>query len=102
MPKGWRSRERDASSSEDEKPDKIGEVLNAIEDSKKQVNLAIDKTIDRGDKLEDLEDKALILKDDAGIHIHRFCPFQQNTHFVAQNSFPETQRRSRGECAGRT
>merc|ERR1712154_310749 len=52
---------------DEESMDKIKEIQMCIEDSKAQVAKAIDKTIERGDKLGDLEDKAEGLRDDADL-----------------------------------
>lgn len=44
---------------------KIEEVEMGITEAKEQVLLVIDKTLDRGDKLDELDDKANNLKDNA-------------------------------------
>lgn len=64
----WRRVESQELASSDEEPmDKVKEVQMAIEQSKHQVNRAIEKTLARGDKLDDLEDKAEGLQQEAQI-----------------------------------
>mmetsp|Transcript_10940 Transcript_10940/g.17572 ORF Transcript_10940/g.17572 Transcript_10940/m.17572 type:complete len:115 (-) Transcript_10940:144-488(-) len=70
MPKSiWGKKQRAVDSDSDEEaPDaKVREVQLAIEESKDQVNQAIIKTIERGDQLEDLADKADNLQNDADL-----------------------------------
>eukprot|EP00486_Rosalina_sp_Unknown_P006406 CAMPEP_0201575612 /NCGR_PEP_ID=MMETSP0190_2-20130828/20931_1 /ASSEMBLY_ACC=CAM_ASM_000263 /TAXON_ID=37353 /ORGANISM="Rosalina sp." /LENGTH=87 /DNA_ID=CAMNT_0048005467 /DNA_START=143 /DNA_END=403 /DNA_ORIENTATION=+ len=64
----WRRSESQVlGSSDEESMDKIKEIQMAIEDSKDQVNMAIEKTLARGDKLADLEDKAEDMQQEASL-----------------------------------
>eukprot|EP00483_Globobulimina_turgida_P000926 UN00927 len=68
MSSKWRNKYQKANiDSEEESVDKIKEIQMCIESSKAEVNKAIDKTIERGDKLEDLEFQAQNLQDKAEI-----------------------------------
>ena len=71
---GWRDRGKgdpvSMTSDSDEHVDKITEVQMEIDASKHTVRRAIDKTIQRGDKLDDLEDKAEQMRDQ-GEMFHR-------------------------------
>eukprot|EP00485_Elphidium_margaritaceum_P024325 CAMPEP_0202712518 /NCGR_PEP_ID=MMETSP1385-20130828/42094_1 /ASSEMBLY_ACC=CAM_ASM_000861 /TAXON_ID=933848 /ORGANISM="Elphidium margaritaceum" /LENGTH=84 /DNA_ID=CAMNT_0049372589 /DNA_START=122 /DNA_END=373 /DNA_ORIENTATION=+ len=64
----WKRVPADNDDSDDDEPvDKVTEVQRAIEMSKSEVQRAINKTIERGDKLDDLEDKADTLQTEAQI-----------------------------------
>ena len=64
----WRRNESQVlGSSDEESIDKIKEIQIAIEDSKDQVGKAIEKTLARGDKLADLEDKAEDMQHEASL-----------------------------------
>ena len=51
--------------SDSDQDDKIKQVLNEIDKTKESVNKGIIMAIDRGDKLEDLDEKASMLHDNA-------------------------------------
>ena len=63
----WGNKGASSSSDESTEPDKISEVQQAIDASKDQVQVAIHKTIERGDRMEDIQDKAEVLQTDAGM-----------------------------------
>eukprot|EP01084_Bolivina_argentea_P065814 119979_1 len=65
----WRNKYENVNSAEtsEEEPDKIKEIQMCIDASKAEVSKAINKTIQRGDKLEDLENQAECLQDEAEI-----------------------------------
>eukprot|EP00483_Globobulimina_turgida_P000674 UN00674 len=71
MSSKWRGRDRyqktNVDTSEEESMDKIKEIQMCIDSSKAEVNKAIGKTIERGDKLEDLEFQAQNLQGEAEI-----------------------------------
>lgn len=58
----------DVDSRRDKHMDKIHEVQNAIDESREQVHIAIEKVIDRGEKLELLQEKG----DDLAINAEMF------------------------------
>ena len=70
-------------SDDEESGDKVAEVQMEIDASKHAVSRAIDKTIQRGDKLEDLEDKAEHMADQGAVFNRQARGVRR--HFFLQN-----------------
>ena len=86
-PAGWRNKKKESVPSDDDETaggyGKVADVLTEIDRSKKSVSLAIDKTLERGDKLDDLEDKSGLMVEQAEVFQREATVVER--HFWWQN-----------------